>query len=410
MSNDKISIGRRKFVTGASTAALAVGMGFPSILKAQAAPIKIGILHPVTGPLAYSGTQGRTGAQMAIEAINAAGGIKSMGGAKLEAVLGDAQSKPDVGVAEVERMNEAGVSAIVGPFASGIALATTQAAAKYDLPHVVDVGVVDQVVSRGLKNTFRFGPGLSKIVDTAITNLAALNASASSPAKTVMIVHEESAFGSGMAKALNDKLPKHGLEILETISHPNPTRDFSNIVLKIKARKPDLIIPSNYYNEFVLLARTLQQEKVQAKAIYSILGGAASNFRFVDEFNDAAQYIIDCNHWVDPRKPEAIALRKEVEDAKLYFTYELFLNHECVRLVADALETAKSSKRDALTAALANSTWSKHMMPYGPTKFVDGQNEGAAPVNTQVVGKDIKVIFPAAFANAKPVYPMPARK
>jgi branched-chain amino acid transport system substrate-binding protein len=407
--SDKTTIGRRKFVAGASTAALAVSMGFPSILKAQVPNVKIGLLHPVTGPLAYSGTQSRAGAMMAIETINTAGGIKSMGGAKIEPVLGDAQSKPDVGAAEVERMNEAGVSAIVGPFASGIALATTQAAAKYNLPHVVDVGVVDQVVTRGLKNVFRFGPGLSKVVDTAIANLAALNESSKAPVKTAVIVHEESAFGSGMAKTLNEKLAPKGIQILETISHPNPTRDFNNIVLKIKALKPDLIIPSNYYDEYVLLARTLQQQKVQAKAIYSILGGAASNFRFVNEFTDAAQYIIDCNHWVDPRKPEAAELRKKAEAAKLYFTYELFLNHECVRLVADALERAKSSKREDLIVALGNSTWSKHMMPYGPTKFVDGQNQGAAPVNTQVVGKDIKVIFPKEFANAQPVYPMPPR-
>jgi len=46
-------------------------------------------------------------------------------------------------------------------------------------------------------------------------------------------------------------------------------------------------------------------------------------------------------------------------------------------------------------------------MPYGPTKFVNGQNQGAAPVNTQVLGGDIAVIFPTAFASAKPVFPMP---
>jgi branched-chain amino acid transport system substrate-binding protein len=46
-------------------------------------------------------------------------------------------------------------------------------------------------------------------------------------------------------------------------------------------------------------------------------------------------------------------------------------------------------------------------MPYGPTKFVDGQNQGAAPVNTQVLGNDIQVIFPQTFATAKPVFPMP---
>ena len=244
-------LSRRRFVGG--TAAVAAIAGFPALVRAQNAPIKVGILHPVTGPLAPSGQQCRAGALMAIEAINAAGGIASLRGAKLEAVLADAQSKPDVGAAEVEKLHEAGVAAIVGPFASGIALATTQAAAKHNLPHVVDVGVVDQVVTRGLTNTFRFGPGISRIVDVAIDNLVTLNDQAGKPAKTVMIVHEESAFGTGMAKTLNERLPGKGFEILETISHANPTRDFGNIALKVKGRNPDILIPSNYYNEFVLL-------------------------------------------------------------------------------------------------------------------------------------------------------------
>ena len=80
---------------------------------------------------------------MAIEEINAAGGIKALGGAKIEAVLGDAQSTPEGGNAEVEKMNGAGVAAIVGGYASGICLAASQTAARYDLPYIVDVGVVD---------------------------------------------------------------------------------------------------------------------------------------------------------------------------------------------------------------------------------------------------------------------------
>jgi len=402
-------VSRRQFVAGASAATAVASIGFPAVLRAQAAPIKVGILHPVTGPLAYSGNQSRAGALMAIEAINAAGGIKSMGGAKLEAVLGDAQSKPDVGAAEVEKMNEAGVAAIVGPFASAIALATTQAAAKHNIPHVVDVGVVDQVVTRGLKNTFRFGPGITSIVDTAIQNLGALIKESKTPIKTVAIVHEESAFGSGMAKTLNARLPGMGLEIVETISHANPTRDFGTIALKLKGRNPDLIIPSNYYDEYVLLGRTMLQQKISPKAIYSILGGGASSMRFVQEFNDAAQYVIDTNHWVDPRKPGSAALMKEVEAKKLFFTYEIFLNYDCVRLLADALERAKSAKREAIIDALASSTWADTIMPYGPTKFVNGQNASARVVNTQIIGKEIKLIFPKEVANAAPVFPMPPR-
>ncbi len=62
-------------------------------------------------------------------------------------MLGDAQSTPEGGTAEVEKMNSAGVACIVGGYASNICLATTQAAARYDLPYIVDVGVTDAIVS-----------------------------------------------------------------------------------------------------------------------------------------------------------------------------------------------------------------------------------------------------------------------
>jgi branched-chain amino acid transport system substrate-binding protein len=403
-------LSRRKFLqTSALTAAAAASgtLAAPAVLRAQGGAVKVGLLQPVSGALAYSGQQGRLGASLAVEAINAAGGIKSMGGAKIEPILGDAQSTPDGGNAEVEKMNSAGVSAIVGGYASGICLATTQTAARYELPYIVDVGVTDAIVTRGLKNTFRFGPGFGVITKTAIENLIAINNKAGKPAKTVMIVHEDSAFGAGLAKLLNAQLPAGGFEILDTIPHPTPTRDFNNVVLKIKAANPDIVIPANYYNEYVLLARTMQQQRVRPKAIYAVLNGAASNYRFVKEFQEAAQYIMDCNHWFDPRNAKALELKKKVEAQGQFYTYEVYMNYSAVLLLADAIERAKSADRAAITAALASSTFTGHVMPYGPTKFVNGQNIGAAPANTQIIGSDIQVILPEAFASAKPVYPLP---
>ena len=402
-------LSRRQFLatTALGAAAAATGsVAMPSVLRAQGVPVKLGVLHPVTGALSYSGQQGRLGATLAIEEINAAGGVKGLG--KIDVVLGDAQSTPDGGTAEVEKMNSADVCCIVGGYASNICLATTQAAARYELPYVVDVGVADGIVTRGLKNTFRFGPGFGVISKTALANLAAINEQAGKPAKTVMIVHEDSLFGSGLAKLLNAQLPQQGFEILETIPHPTPTRDFNNVVLKIKAQNPDLIIPANYYNEYVLLARTMQQQQVKPKGIYSVLGGAASSYKFVKEFPEAARYIMDCNHWFDPRNEKALALKKKVESKDQFYTYEVYMNYSCVYLIADALERAGSANRAKLTDALASSTFAGHVMPYGPTKFVNGQNEGAAPVNTQVLDNDIKVILPSGFANAKPVFPRPA--
>jgi len=394
--------------TAHGAAAMAAGLlPAPAVLRAQGASVKIGVLHPVSGALSYSGQQGRIGAMMAIEEINAAGGFKALGGAKVEAMLGDAQSTPEGGNAEVEKMNAADVAAVVGGYASSICLSASQTAARYNLPYVVDVGVVDSIVSRGLKNTFRFGPGFGVIAKTALDNLVAINDQAGKPAKTAVIVHEDSAFGSGLSQLLNAQLPARGFEVLETIAHPTPSRDFNNVVLRIKGRNPDLVIPANYYNEYVLLARTMQQQRVRPKGIYSILGGAASSYKFVKEFPESAQYIMDCNHWFDPKNPKALALKKKIEDKNEFYTYEVFMNYSCVLLLADAIERAASTDRAKIVAALESSSFAGHVMPYGPTKFVNGQNQGAAPVNTQVLRNDIQVIFPAAFASATPVFPVP---
>ena len=82
---------RRNFMS--QSAAAASALAFPLVAGAQPRPIKIGVLHPVTGALAYSGQQCRLGAMLAIEDINKAGGIKSLGGAKIEALLAD--NRPD---------------------------------------------------------------------------------------------------------------------------------------------------------------------------------------------------------------------------------------------------------------------------------------------------------------------------
>ena len=397
---------RRHFM--GQTAAAASALAFPLVGGAQAKSIKVGVLHPVTGALAYSGQQCREGALLAIEDINKAGGIKSLGGAKIEALLADAQSTPQAGAAEIEKLNEAGVSAVVGAFASAICLATTQAAAKYNLPHVVDVGVADQIVERGLKNTFRFGPGYKKCAEIAVANLHVLNTTAGRPARSVMIIHEESLFGTGTANLLSRELPGYGYEVKEVIKHANPTRDFNNIVLRMKQVNPDIVIPANYYNEYALLVRTMQQQKVTPKAIYSVLGGAASSYKFVKEFPDAANGIIDCNHWFNPRDKRAQDLKKRVEAKGLFFSYEVFMTYTAMMLLADAIERAKSSDHAAIIDALASSKFSNHIMPYGDTQFVNGQNMGAQPLMTQVVKGDIKVIIPRDYREVEPVFPLKA--
>ena len=130
--------------------------------------------------------------------------------------------------------------------------------------------------------------------------------------------------------------------------------------------------------------------------------------KFVKEFPDAANGIIDCNHWFNPKDKRAFELKKRVEAKGLFFTYEIFNTYTAVRLLADAIERAKSADRAAIIDALEKSTFKDHFMPYGDTKFVNGQNAGAMPLMTQVVQGDIKVIVPRDYREVDPVFPIKA--
>jgi len=88
-------VSRRTFLTAAgATAAVA---GFPAVLKAQAIQVKVGYLLPVTGPLAFEAGLALNGLTLAVDEINASGGIKALGGAKITLLPGDTQNKVELG-------------------------------------------------------------------------------------------------------------------------------------------------------------------------------------------------------------------------------------------------------------------------------------------------------------------------
>ncbi len=400
------SASRRALLLNA-TAGSAI-LALPGILRAQEPPpVKIGIVQPLTGPLAFDGDLGRVGAELATADINAEGGIKALGGAKVQLVIGDTRSNPEVAAQEVERLQSEGVTAIVGGFASGLAITAAQTAGRYGLPFLVDTAVADSITQQGIKSTFRFCPSFSMATAAAIERLVQLNNDAGKPCRTVVLVHEDGLFGSGLAKLMQQELPKRGFEVLDTIAHPTPARDMSNVALRIRSLRPDLVIPSHYYNEFVLLARTMQQQHIRPKGVYAIFGGAASSPRFVKEFPTAAEFVMDCNHWHDPKNPNVPGIIRRVEAMGRSYAYNVPANYSAFRLVADAIGQAGAADRGKLVEVLGRGSFNSYLMPYGQSKFdAAGQNTSANPLNTQVQHGEIRVIAPAAYAEVKPVFPV----
>src|SRR6266702_6461455 len=125
--------------------------GAPRPLRAQPKPFRIAAVHPVTGPLAEPGQACRLGAQLAVEAVNAAGGVKGKGGLQRELITGDTKSKPATGRVEAERVVNQGAQMLVGSFDSGSTAAMVSVAQQKRLPFLIDIAAADPITANVAK-------------------------------------------------------------------------------------------------------------------------------------------------------------------------------------------------------------------------------------------------------------------
>ncbi len=403
-STTRGGIGRRSFLAG--TAAVTGALAAPGLLRAAAGPIRIGLIHPVTGALSYSGTQCRAGAQMAIDDINAAGGIKSLGGAKLEAVLGDSQWKPAIGASETDATrSRAGRTASWRAMPRRSALATTQEAAKTNTPHVVDVGVSDSIVERGLKNTFRFGPGYGKIAADAVAisgrdqqggGLAGQDGG--DRARGI------AAFGTGTAKLLVGGAAQDRHRGGRRSSR-TPTRRATSPTSCCRSRRrtpTSSSRPTTTTNTCCSPAPSASSRS-RPRAIYSVLGGAASTYKFVKDFPEAAE--ADHGHATTGSTPSRRwrrRARRRPRPRGCSTPTRSILAYNAVAFLADAIERAGSTDKDEVIAAL-------EQLDLGQARHaLRADQDGRRPEPGRAAGQhpgarssQIEVIRPEEFASAE---------
>ncbi|RPI99177.1 MAG: hypothetical protein EHM36_16395, partial [Deltaproteobacteria bacterium] len=117
--------------------------------------IKIGIIEPLSGPLALIGEKDLKAYQLAVNKINSEGGIKSLGGAKLALAIGDSEGKPEVAMSQAERLINDGAVILVGAYQSAAVFSATQTAERFRTPFLVATGIADEITERGFSYTFR---------------------------------------------------------------------------------------------------------------------------------------------------------------------------------------------------------------------------------------------------------------
>src|SRR5437016_7161987 len=233
----KTRLSRRAFLR--STAAGAAVLGFPLLLRAQPKTFKIGAIHPVTGPLAEPGQACRLGAQMAVEAVNAAGGIKGKGGLKLELLVGDTQTKPENGRVEAERVVNQGAQMLLGSFDSGSTNAMVSVAQQKRVPFLIDIAAADPITANVAKSVkegqqkvqyvYRNFPTASSFGRKAVQYFTEIFAEAGVSPKRVVLMYCNDLFGQNHARGFPaaNKAANPSWDIVEVIPWPEPPTDLS---------------------------------------------------------------------------------------------------------------------------------------------------------------------------------------
>lgn len=402
---------RRTFLKGVGVAGLASTLGFPAVVgRAQPKEILIGSVHPITGPTAYDGLSIADGFLLAIEHKNAAGGIKSLGGAKMKVILLDTESKPKAGESATEKLIQDGCIAISGAYNSPVTMVTTQVAERNGIPFLVTISVADEILERGFKYTFRVQPDSSNMSELTCKYARQLADQFKVPLKTLAHLYI-SGFGTSIFNKVQKFASKYGFEVIGGVSYGFGVSDFTTEISKIKGMNADVIFDTGYLADGILKLKTYSDLKVEPKGgLFGCSNGGYSNPAAVKELGKLTEFLLDGNYYYNPRNPLA---KRVIEDFGKRFKDVAFQSHsvhayDAGLVLVDALERVASTDPKKLRDAIAATSLKEHVAPGGPIEFdATGQNKNAMITLQQVQKREIKLVLPEEYSDAKPIYPIP---
>lgn len=368
-------------------------------------PIAIGSLHPLTGGLAQDGIAMDEAAQMAVDDINAAGGIASLAGTQLVLVSADSQGSPDVGATEAQRMIDGGVVAIIGAYQSAVSINVAALAERSGVPFVIDVTVADAVITDESRYTFRIQPNATDNGVFGIQALVEMAAIAGIEIKSVAHLYDQSGFGASIHEALMAEADALGIDVVEKITYnPFEVSDLTTELARVAASGADALINTGYYGDGVLVARGLDEVRpANLKIVFGVASGAFDVDEFPSDVDGAGEFFFNSNYHYDATSARVsdIRTRYEARFGKPMRTAAV-LSYQAIEVVAAGLEAAGSADRDALRDGISGVVISDPLVAgSGPIQFDErGENLNARPIVMQVLDGAVVQVYPVNFKEA----------
>jgi len=401
---------RRTLLAGASATATLASTG---AFAQQPAEVKIGLLVPLSGLYARPGAVMRQGAEMAIDHINAQGGVKALGGAKLKLVVLDCGDTTEKAKNAAQRMvaQETDLVAASGSYLSSFTLAVTEVTERVNLP-VLTLSYSDLITDRGFKYVFQTSATAASQAEQALPQIMKLSETSSGKRpKTVAIIGDNTAASVASAKPMRERLlAANGLQLVVDETFTPPLADATSLVQKIRSAKPDLLffLPTVISDAKLLLEKMNEFGLGQGKIPTISFGIAIAEPDMLQTVSaELLQGVLTCVGSWGAKGHEALIAELKSRYKEPWMTQNAISTYGDMWVIKDALEQSGKADRVAVADALRKMDGgpSKYY-PMGEIKFDEkGRRVGAGMTIVQWQSGIPVTVFPPQLALAQPFWP-----
>jgi branched-chain amino acid transport system substrate-binding protein len=401
---------RRVFVVSAMAGTVAAALGLPA--AAQPKEVKVGLLVPLSGIYARPGQVMRMGAEMAIEHINAQGGVKSMGGARLRLVVLDSGDTTEKAKNAAQRMvaQETDLVAATGSYLSSFTLAVTEVTERASLP-MLTLSYSDQITDRGFKYIFQTSATSGSQAQQALPVLVKIAESAGRRPKTVAIITDNTAASISSVKPMKEKLLKElGIELVVDETFTPPLADATPLVQKVRATRPDLLffLPTVISDAKLMLEKMNEFGLGQGRIPTISFGIAIAEPDMLRTMSpEHLQGVMAAvGNWGSKGHEKLIAELKQKYNEP-WMTQNAISTYGDMWLFKEALEKSKKADRQAVAEAIRTMDGGpSRYYPGGQMKFDEkGRRVGAGLAIIQWQKGMPVTVYPPEMAIAQPLWP-----